>query len=86
MNNSQNAPSRSDAEASATVNGRHYQSANAQVYLNPDGLPVAFPRVRLLQSGTFAGASRLQLVTPRKVASISRTCFDAYKSKCQPLN
>ena len=86
MNNSQNTPSRSDTEASATVNGRRYQSANAQVYLNPDGLPVAFRRVRVLQSGTFAGASRLQLVTPRKTASISRTCFDAYKSKCQPLN
>jgi hypothetical protein len=86
MNNSQNTPSRSDNEASATVNGRRYQSANAQVHLNPDGLPVAFRRVRVLQSGTFAGASRLQLVTPRKTASISRTCFDAYTSKCHPLN
>ena len=86
MNNSQNTLSRSDTEASATVNGRRYQSANAQVYLNPDGLPVAFRRVRVLQRGTFAGASRLQLVTPRKTASVSRTCFDAYKSKCQPLN
>ena len=86
MNNSKPSPSRSDAEASATVNGRRYQSANARVYLNPDGLPVAFRRVRVLQSGTFAGASRLQVVTPRKTASISRTCFGAYKSKCQPLN
>jgi hypothetical protein len=81
MNNSQNVPSRSD-----TVNGARYRSANAQVLLNPDGLPVAFRRVRVLQPGTFAGASRLQLVTPRKVASISRTCFEAYKSKCHPLN
>jgi len=84
MNNSQSTPR--DSRAADTVNGRRYQSANAQVYLNPDGLPVAFRRVRVLQSGTFAGASRLQLVTPRKTASISRTCFDAYKSKCQPLN
>ncbi|MCS4048190.1 hypothetical protein GGQ04_003349 [Salinibacter ruber] len=69
-----------------TVNGRRYRQANAQVYLNPDGQPVAFRRVRVLKPGTFAGASRLQLVTPRKTASISRTCFDAYKSKCHPLN
>jgi len=81
MNNSSGYPSRSD-----TVNGRRYKSANAQVLLNPDGLPVAFRRVRVRQPGTLAGASRLQLVTPRKVASISRTCFEAYKSKCHPLN
>jgi hypothetical protein len=80
MNNSDLSPSRS------TVNGARYQSASAQVLLNPEGKPVAFWRVRVLQSGTFAGASRLQLVTPRKTASISRTCFDAYKSKCHPLN
>ena len=86
MNNSQNAPSRSDAEASATVNGRRYRNSNARIYLNPDGLPVAFRRVRVLQSGTFAGASRLQLVTPRKVASVSRTCFKAQKERCTPLN
>lgn len=86
MNNSKPSPSRSDAEASATVNGCRYRNSNARVYLNPDGLPVAFRRVRVLQRGTFAGVSRLQLVTPRKTASISRTCFDAYKSKCQPLN
>jgi hypothetical protein len=81
MNNSNPSPSRSD-----TVNGARYRSANAQVLLNPEGKPVAFRRVRVLQSGTFAGASRLQLVTPRKTASISRTCFEAYKSKCNPLN
>lgn len=81
MNNSNPSPSRSD-----TVNGTRYQSANAQVLLNPDGKPVAFRRVRVLQSGTFAGASRLQLVTPRKTASISRESFDAFKSECHPLN
>ncbi len=81
MNNSQNVPSRSD-----TVNGRRYSNSNAQVLLNPEGKPVAFRRVRVLKPGTFAGASRLQLVTPRKTASISRTCFDAYKSECHPLN
>ena len=84
MNNSQSTPR--DSRAADTVNGRRYVNSNAQVYLNPDGLPVAFRRVRVLKSGTFAGASRLQLVTPRKTASISRTCFDAYKSKCHPLN
>ena len=81
MNNSKPSPSRSD-----TVNGRRYRSPNARVYLNPDGLPVAFRRVRVLQRGTFAGASRLQLVTPRKVASVSRTCFKAQKKRCTPLN
>jgi len=75
-----------DLESTETANAGRYRQANAQVYLNPDGLPVAFRRVRVLQPGTFAGASRLQLVTPRKTASISRTCFDAYKSKCHPLN
>ena len=84
MNNSQPIPR--DSRAADTINGRRYANNNAQVYLNPDGLPVAFRRVRVLKPGTFAGASRLQLVTPRKTASISRTCFDAYKSKCHPLN
>ena len=84
MNNSQSTPR--DSRAAATVNGRRYQSANARVYLNPDGLPVAFRRVRVLQRGTFAGASRLQLVTPRKVASVSRTCFKGYRDRCTPLN
>jgi hypothetical protein len=81
MNNSSASPSRSNTE-----NGTRYKSANAQVLLNPEGKPVAFRRVRVLQRGTFAGASRLQLVTPQKTASISRTCFEAYKSKCHPLN
>ncbi len=81
MNNSLGYPSRSD-----TVNGARYQSANAQVLLNPDGKPVAFRRVRVLQSGTFAGASRLRLVTLKTTASISRTCFDANKSECHLLN
>jgi hypothetical protein len=75
-----------DTASAETGNARRYRNNNAQVYLNPDGLPVAFRRVRVLKPGTFAGASRLQLVTPRKTASISRTCFDAYKSKCAPLN
>mgnify|MGYP007020456649 FL=1 len=85
MENSDLSPPRSD-----TVNGRRYSNSNAQVplnpELNPEGKPVAFRRVRVLQSGTFAGASRLQLVTPRKTASISRTCFDACKAECHPLN
>lgn len=80
-NNSSGSPSRSD-----NVNGRRYSNSNAQVPLNPDGKPVAYHRVRVLQAGTFAGASRLQLVTPRKTASISRTCFGAYKAECHPLN
>ena len=84
MSNSQPIPR--DSRAADTVNSRRCANNNAQVYLNPDGLPVAFRRVRVLKPGTFAGASRLQLVTPRKTASISRTCFDAYKSKCHPLN
>jgi len=84
MNNSQNTSR--DSRAADTVNGRRYRNSNARVYLNPDGLPVAFRRVRVLQRGTFAGASRLQLVTPRKTASVSRTCFKAQKKRCTPLN
>jgi hypothetical protein len=44
---------------SDTVNARRYESANAQVYLNSDGQPVAFRRVRILQHGTFTRASVL---------------------------
>jgi len=75
-----------DTAGTETGNARRYRNSNAQVYLNPDGLPVAFRRVRVLKPGTFAGTSRLQLVTPRKTASISRRLFDTYKSKCAPLN
>lgn len=76
-----------DTAGTETVNARRYRTGNAQVYLNPDGLPVAFRRVRSLQQpGSFASRSHLQLVTPRKVTSVSRTCFEAYKSKCAPLN
>jgi len=75
-----------DVDGTPTVNTRRYRHSNAQVYLNPDGLPVAFRRVRVLQKGTFAGASRLQLITPRKVVGMSRAVFDAYKARCHPLN
>jgi hypothetical protein len=75
-----------DSRAAETVNGRRYQHSNAQVYLNPDGLPVAFRRVRVLKPGTFAGASRLQLITPREVVGLSRTVFNAYRARCHPLN
>ena len=81
MNNSLGSPSRSD-----TVNGRRYSNSNAQVLLNPEGKPVAFRRVRVLKPGTFAGASRLQLVTPKTTASISQTCFEAHRAECHPLN
>lgn len=72
--------------AADTPNARRYRNANAQVLINPQGKPVAFRRVRVLQRGTFAAASRLQVVTPRQTCSISRRKFDAYKSKCHPLN
>lgn len=81
MNNPNPSPSRSN-----TVNGARYQSANAQVLINPQGKPVAFRRVRVLQRGTFAGASRLQLVTPRKVVRVSRIHFASLKTRCYPLN
>ncbi|MCS3642442.1 hypothetical protein [Salinibacter ruber] len=81
LNNFQNIPSRSDM-----VNGCRYSNSNAQVLLNPDGQPVAFRRVRVLKPGILAGASRLQLVTPKTAASISRNSFDAFKAECHPLN
>lgn len=76
-----------DTAGTETANTRRYRNNNAQVYLNPDGLPVAFRRVRSLQKpGSFASWSRHQLVTPRKVASVSRKCFDAYRKRYAPLN
>ena len=84
MSNRLNTTSRS--RAGETVNGRRYLTPNAQVLLNPQGKPLAFRRVRVLQSGTFAGASRLQAVRPDRVVGLSRSVFDAFKSRCYPLN
>ena len=84
MNNSQSAPR--DSRAAETANGFRYLDANAQVYINPEGLPVAFRRVRVLKPGTFAGASRVQIVTPRRVSDVSQPVFEAWKSRCHPLN
>lgn len=75
-----------DVEDTPTVNAGRYRRPNAQVYINPDGLPVAFRRVRVLKPGTFAGARRLQIVTPRRVASLSRTVFEAYRARCNEWN
>jgi hypothetical protein len=81
MENSSNPPSRSD-----TVNGARYQSANARLYLNPDGLPVAFRRVPARQPGTFAGSAHYEIITPKGTGPFPCSTFRAYKSRCAPPN
>jgi len=78
-------PSR-DSRAVDTVNGGRYANSNAAVYVNPQGLPVAFRRVRVLRPGTFAGASRLQVVTPQGVTDVERSRFESWRRQCHPLN
>jgi hypothetical protein len=75
-----------DVEGTPTVNARRYRRPNAQVLLSPQGRPIALRRVRVLKPGTFAGASRLQLITPRKTRSVGRKVFDAWRARCHPLN
>ena len=75
-----------DVAGTPTVNAGRYRQANAQVLLNPQGLPVCFRRVRVLRPGTFAGASRLQVITPKGTRSFSRSLFSAYRDRCAPLN
>jgi hypothetical protein len=81
MSNSQNTPSRSE-----TVNGHRYRRPNAMVYLNPDGLPIAFRRVRVLQPGSFVGACRFQIVSPKGVSPLPKSTLSAYRDRCSPLN
>jgi len=76
-----------DTGGTETGNAHRYRDTGARVYLNPDGLPVAFQPGRLpRQPGSFAGRRRIRLVTPRKTVSISRARFEAYRSRCAPLN
>jgi hypothetical protein len=80
-------PSRSlDVAGTETPNARRYRRSNAQVLLNPQGLPVCFRRVRVLKPGTTAGASRLQVIAPTGTRSFSRSFFEAYRKRCVPLN
>lgn len=75
-----------DVASTETANRRRYRHANAQVLINPQGKPVAFRRIRVLQPGSFAGGSQVQIVTPRRTSSLDRSVFDAYKARCHPLN
>lgn len=75
-----------DLEPTSSVNRRRYQNPNAQVLINPQGRPIAFRHVRVLQPGTFAGASRLQAIRPDRVVSLSRSVYDAFRARCHPLN
>ena len=81
MSNSQNTPSRSE-----TTNGHRYRDPNAMVYLNPDGLPIAFRRVQVRQPGSFVGACRFQIVSPKGVSPFPKSTLSAYRDRCSPLN
>jgi hypothetical protein len=75
-----------DVEGTETANVPRYRSSTDEVYLNPDGLPIAFRRVRVLKPGTFAGARRVQLVSPRGITSLSLSVYRAYRGRCHPAN
>jgi hypothetical protein len=86
------APSRKtiDTADAASANAWRYRSAGTRIYLNPDGLPVAFRRVSrgpsVLTRGTFASPCRIELVTPQTVRPVSRERFEDYRRQCVPLN
>lgn len=81
MTNSNRTPSRSD-----TVNGARYQRSSAHLFLNPDGLPVAFVRVPARRPGTFAGGGHYEIITPKGTSPFPRSTFNAFASRCTPPN
>jgi hypothetical protein len=86
------APSRKTIDTAGTdsSNAWWYRSTGTRIYLNPDGLPVAFRRSSrgptVLTRGTFAGPSRIEIVTPQTVRPVSRERFEDYRRRCAPLN
>lgn len=72
--------------STSTGNAVRYRKSNAQVYLNPEGLPVAFREVLALKPGTFAAASHHQIITPKETSRVSRKMFEKARSCCDPLN
>ena len=75
-----------DVADTPTVNGTRYSKNSDVVLLNSEGLPVAFREIRVLKPGTFAGATLIQLVTPRQVVDLERPVYKAWRGRCHPLN
>jgi len=86
------APSRKtiDTDGAPSFSAWRYRSNGTRIYLNPDGLPDAFrwtsrgPSV--LTRGTFAGPSRIEIVTPQMVRPVSQERFEGYRRHCAPLS
>jgi len=82
MSNSQKHPSRSDTE-----NGHRYQSPNARLRLNGQGLPVVIRRVVALQQPGSPAVRRYQAVTPTGVVSISHSFLRSWEERrSHPVN
>jgi hypothetical protein len=81
MSNPQQHPSRS------TVNGHRYQSPNARLRLNGQGLPVAIRRVVALQQPGSPAVSRYQVVKPNGVVGLSHASLSSWEEKrSHPVN
>lgn len=75
-----------DVDGTPTVNRGKYDRPTALVLNNPSGLPVAFRRVAGIgQPGSFL-TTRVQVVTPRGVSSVSRAASATLIEACHPLN
>jgi hypothetical protein len=76
-----------DIDSTTTANaGRYSADAHTAVGLNPAGQPVAFRRVAAVgQPGSFA-TSRVQIITPRGVQTVSRSRGTDLVGYCRPLN
>jgi hypothetical protein len=88
MDNSQQQSTvrRFDVDATPTVNRGRYDRPTALILNNPTGLPIAFRRVAGIgQPGSFL-TTRVQVVTPRGVSSVSRAASTTLIEACHPLN
>ena len=87
MTNSNDAsPVRSlDVAGTSTPNARRYRHANAMLRINPQGLPVAWRRIHVLQSGAFRSHA-YQVITPRGITDVSADTGRRQRNACFPLN
>jgi hypothetical protein len=76
---------RDPKSAQATVNGERYAEARDEVFLGPQGLPVAFRLRSVDQCGAW-GFMGVELVTPRLVKRYSMTTYAKLTGYCTPLN
>lgn len=88
MYNPSASPSRSlDVDGTPTANHSRYQDANCRLRLNRKGQPVAIRRVVSIgQPGSFA-SQRYQVVTPRRIVSLSHSALRSWESQYgRPVN